>query len=297
MWWPRAWRRPNDIWRRLPWQARAVRASLSAIFVLLPTVVLVRERFGVPGQSRVQPILTTEVALVVLALAIIGASLLWAAARGLSSADGARLLFGSTAPVPAWSSPSYAGLLAPAAGRLRQPDRDTPSDYARAISDLLATISPAGATAADDGAATARRLVGAIGECDGEIAAIGRIANRDDAERLAARLETLEESDAPTGGARESEMRTLVRRQLDLMEELRAECELIAQRRSRLFDFLRALWAQLSPLAAVTDSAQLPAAIERIGTLCREIDLVLNRGSRELHTTDSRRPTRMTHGS
>src|SRR5262249_50300924 len=40
LWWPRALRRPNDVWARLPWQARWVRVVLASFFVGLPGLIL-----------------------------------------------------------------------------------------------------------------------------------------------------------------------------------------------------------------------------------------------------------------
>src|SRR5204863_7968418 len=45
MWWPRALRRPNDLWRRLPWPARTVRVVLSVFLFALPTMILLRDEF------------------------------------------------------------------------------------------------------------------------------------------------------------------------------------------------------------------------------------------------------------
>jgi hypothetical protein len=272
MWWPRPLRRPNDLWRRLPWQARVVRVLLSAIFILLPVVILVRERFSVLSESGVQPVLTTEVGLVVLAGIIMVAAFLWAMARGLSSADSVRLLFGSTAPAPGWASPSLATLMAPASGRLRQPDRDTASDYRRAIADLVPTLSEPVAVVAAEGGSIARRLVAAIEDCDREIARITQIASRPEVERLAAQLSTLErETNAKTDDQRELE--SLVRRQLELMRGMRVQAELVAQRRTSLFDLLRALWTQLASLSGVVD--EQPAAVERLRALYLEIDRIV----------------------
>ena len=40
MWWPRALRRPSDVWARLPWQARLVRVVLSAFFLAVPGMIV-----------------------------------------------------------------------------------------------------------------------------------------------------------------------------------------------------------------------------------------------------------------
>src|SRR5215207_120006 len=138
MWWPLALRRPTDLWTRLPWQARFVRGVLSAFLLALPAVVLTRQWFvtndgpwsGGVGHTL---FLAGEALLVFGTAAVVVASLWWTRRRGLSLADGARVLFGATTPSPAWNQPHVAELLSVPRGSVRQPDRESPADHRRAI--------------------------------------------------------------------------------------------------------------------------------------------------------------------
>ena len=100
MWWPRALRRPTDLWRRLPWAARAVRVVVSVFLFALPTMILLRDEIeaAVGEGGPLEWFGMVESALVIgTAAATIGA-LVWAYRRGLSwSGNDAHAIRGNVA--------------------------------------------------------------------------------------------------------------------------------------------------------------------------------------------------------
>jgi serine/threonine-protein kinase len=271
MWWPRALRRPTDLWRRLPWQARAVRASLSVFMLVLPVMILLRPdlelRVGAPSQmlSDVQAIL------VVGAAATIVFGLIWAYRQKLSWSDTARLLVGATTPSSGWSSPSIAPFLAPMKGRTRGPMRDTAAEHRRAILEALPTLPAAAVGITASLSAAVKKLHDEIDVHDAEIAALERDASPSEIERLSTRLASLNADSSATPARRE--LTELVRRELDVVRELRVACEVVSQRRAHLFAMMRGLWTQVCMVrdqAAETSSPAHPAIV-RLFELCDEV--------------------------
>jgi tRNA A-37 threonylcarbamoyl transferase component Bud32 len=277
MWWPHALRRPTDLWKRLPWQARAVRSSLSVFMIVLPAMILLRPEIetvsGAGGRlwfSDFQTVLIVGAALTIVT------GLVWAYRLRLSWSDTARLLVGATTPSSGWSSPTIAPFLAPAKGRTRGPMRDTAAEYRRAIAEALPTLPAAAISAAADVGAVAKRLHDEIDVHDAEIAALERDASPSEVERLSTRLAALNAEASATPARRE--LLDLVRRELDVVRELRVACEIVAQRRAHLYGMMRGLWTQLTMVrdqAADTSSPAHPA-IMRLAELCDEVKHELN---------------------
>jgi tRNA A-37 threonylcarbamoyl transferase component Bud32 len=272
MWWPRTLRRPTDLWRRLPWQARAVRASLSVFMIVLPAMILLRpeiERMGgLAARSRFSD---AQTILVVGAAATIVCGLIWAYRQKLSWPDTARLLVGATTPSSGWSSPAIAPMLAPMKGRTRGPMRDTAAEHRRAILEALPTL-PAGAIAITaDLTSAVKRLHDEIDVHDAEIAALERDASSAEVERLSARLAALNADSASTPARRE--LTELVRRELDVVRDLRVACEIVSQRRAHLYAMMRGLWTQVCMVRDQASEASSPAhpAIVRLFELCAEV--------------------------
>ncbi len=281
MWWPRALRRPTDLWRRLPWPGRAVRSVLSVFLFALPTMILLRDEIeGAVGEGgTLEWFGMVESTLVIgAAVATIGA-LVWAYRRGLSWSETVRMLFGATAPSPGWAAPAILRLLAPATGASRPPGRDTPVEYRRAILDLVPLLPTAAVDVGAESAVTARRLLAEIEICDAEIETYGRDASATEVERLGARLTALE-ADAGAGSPARQELIALVRRELDLVRQMRAGCEMISRRRTRLFNLMRGLWTQLCVLrdSAAEEPAVMAKLIDRVRALCVEIGAELEDG-------------------
>ena len=272
MWWPRGLRRPTDLWRRLPWQARAVRASLSVFMIVLPAMILLRPEIEAAGGMLARLWFgDVQTILVVGAAATIVFGLIWAFRLKLSWSDTARLLVGATTPSSGWSSPIMAPILAPMKGRTRGPMRDTPAEHRRAIMEALPTLPPAAAGVTNELTTVVKRLHDEIDVHDAEIAALERDASASEVERLSSRFASLN-AEASANSARR-ELTELIRRELEVVRELRVACEIVSQRRAHLFAMMRGLWTQLCMVrdqAAETSSPAHPAIV-RLVALCDEV--------------------------
>jgi serine/threonine-protein kinase len=281
VWWPRALRRPTDIWARLPWQARFVRLALTAFFVGLPALILAREWLSLRGGESsigegVDAFAAAEIALVLGTALVVTGGFWWTSRHGLSVSEGARVLFGATLPAPIWNAPQVATLLDPHTGGVRLPDRHTPADHRRAIHEVAALL---GADAASAGSA-ARQLADLvcreIERCDRDAAAFARDASPHEIERLTVQLGMLDES-PDRDGADRRELRDLVSHQLDVIRRMQTRREVAEQRSAHLFYLLRGLWAQLCVLRNI--AASEPAAVARqsdhVRELCSEMSRAL----------------------
>jgi serine/threonine protein kinase len=278
MWWPRALRRPSDLWPRLPAAARVVRGALSAFFLAMPGVVLLRQWLVETGrvldpERTLNWFIAGEVGVVVAVAGIVTVALGWARQRGLSTGESVKLLFGATTDSPAWSTPAIARLLAAPPVPVRGPEHDVAADHLRAIRELRPTLAPDLRDAAGMALTVADRLAREIEQRDAELTALARDASVNEIDRLSAKLATLDAPvtrDDPDRG----ELRDLLRHQLELVTRMRARRELKAQERTRLFDFLRALWVQL---ATARDAVEETAVIVgRVDALCREAAAALD---------------------
>jgi serine/threonine-protein kinase len=277
LWWPRALRRPTDLWTRLPWQARLVRVVLSLFLSTLPVMVLTRQWFvgnGQPGwrEARRVAFIAGESLLVLGTTAIVTAAFLWTRRHGLSLADGSRLLFGATSPSPAWNTPGIARLLRPPQGSVRPPDRDSAADHRRAISDLVTLLPAPVAALGAEAARLAQRLVSAIEQCDREIAQLARDAGPAELDRLESQLSALRAESGEENTDRR-ELREVIQRQLEVMRRMHGRGEALSHRRTHLLHLTRGLWAQLCLVRNAASAAPQAAAhdAERLRALCAEI--------------------------
>ena len=276
MWWPRALRRPKDLWARLPWPARGIRIALSAFIVALPMMILTRQWVeaiaGAPPPGVGQGwFVTTEVALVVGGALVTAAVLAWSLNKGLTLSESLLLSLGSTSPSPGWNSPAVARLLASPVDGVRAPEREIPGDYRRAIAEIVALLP---STSGDFAVKTRRAsddLFDAIERCDAELMVLNHKASGAEIDRLAAQLGAWEGE--PVKSPDHEELTELVRRQLELVRRMRVGCELMSQRRARLFGLMRGLWTQLH--AARNDIADGAIPEAGVRALCAEIEETL----------------------
>jgi serine/threonine protein kinase len=267
MWWPRALRRPTDLWRQLPRPARAVRIVVSIFLLTLPTMIVLRDEIerAVGEGGELQWFGLVESALVLgVAIATIG-GLVWAYRRGLSWSETARMLFGATAPSPGWAAPAIARLLTPQSGATRLSVRDTPADHLRAVVELVSSLPQDPGGVADLAVKTAQRLVDRLKILDAQIQTVSRDAGDMEVERLTARLSDLE-TQATDGDAAHRELAALVRRELDVLREMRDRRDALVQTRADRFKDLRELWSQVSRLR--TGEVQ----IESVLSMIRDLD-------------------------
>jgi hypothetical protein len=223
---------------------------------------------GRPARSWFSDVQTL---LIVGAAATIVAGLAWAYRLKLSWSDTARLLVGATTPSSGWSSPTIAPFLAPAKGRTRGPMRETAAEYRRAIMEALPTLPASAGGSAPDIASVAKRLHDEIDVHDTEITALERDANPSEVERLSGRLASLSAESSATPARRE--LTDLVRRELDVVRELRVACEIVSKRRAHLYAMLRGLWTQVCLVRDQAAESSSPAhpAILRLAELCDEV--------------------------
>jgi hypothetical protein len=267
MWWPRPLRRPHDVWRRLPWPAKAIRVIMSVFCIVLPTLVLTHAR------DRI------KLTVVAIAAAALATALAWARRRSLGWSDAVRVLFGATSPSVGWSEPQITHVLAPAHDRVRPPDAASPADHRRAIAELAALLPARLAGLRADAPLLAHRLMIALDDCAREASALARAASAAELDRLTAQLGALEAEPARIDDER-AELIALVRRQLELVRAMRIRAELVAQRRAKLLGLMRGLWAQLRAANGPPSDVSRSAAevIARFHELRREAEGELGSG-------------------
>ncbi len=272
MWWPRGLRRPTDIWRRLPWRARLVRAAVSAFIVALPALILTRQWVeaatgaGVGWIGGVETALVAGVVLVVLVVLVVGS---WARHRGLAWGDTTRMLFGATATAAGWSTPAFRRLLAPTQGVVHPPARDEPADYRRAILEVAGTLTGTAREPAERAAASAQRLVTLLDRCDSELRALSLGSGVEETDRIAAQLAALEES--PHTDEETRALADLLRAQLAVVHRMRVRCEMLSARRARLLQLLHGMWTLLASLGSLTHTDEVDA-LERLDSVRGEIE-------------------------
>lgn len=274
MWWPRALRRPSDLWNRLPWPAKALRMLLIGLCPALLLLIILRARLPASVASLYElPFGIAEWGIFVVGVLGVLASFAWARKSGLSTNQSLRLLLGPTLASPEWNEPPLRRLLAPETGTVREPDRDSPADYLRAIRELLPMLP---AETGDNGMqalATAEGVLQAIELRDNELARLSRDAGPSEADRLGAQLDALRSEDA--GDTRErAELRQLVQHQLDIVRRMQNRRELVMRERASLVDLLRNLWTLVCATGESHDRDS--GASERLRALCTEIQLETN---------------------
>jgi len=269
MWWPRGLRRPSDIWDRLPWIAKGVRILLLALCPGLLALVLLRGRIA--GYDKWVGF--GEWAIFIGGSVALALAFLWARRNGLATDQSAHLLLGPTLPSSGWNDPAVIQLLAPASGSIRPPIGDAPSDYLRAIRELLPLLERADEDAAAQTAAVADRALRAIDQSDRELASISKDASPDEANRLAMQLESLDGAGGADPDDR-AELRELVKHQLALVRRMQARRDMLLGERSHVVDLLRTLWT----LARATGDSGSgdTSTIERLRAACAQIRLELD---------------------
>ncbi len=272
MWWPRALRRPTDLWRRLPWRARMVRGAVSAFIVALPALILTRQWVEAVTGAGVGWFGATESALVVGVVAVVLVVGAWSRRRGLAWADTTRLMFGATASSAGWSAPALRRLLAPAHGGVRAPERDDPADHRRAIDEAVGRLDGAAREKAAHAADVARRLVVLLDRCDSERRALSLGSSAGETDRITAQLAALEEASHADGETRA--LAELLRAQLEVVHRMRVRCEMLSSQRAHLLQLLHGMWTLLVGMAGLEPTAEA-AELARLDAMRAEMDAAL----------------------
>jgi hypothetical protein len=154
-------------------------------------------------------------------------------------------------------------LLTPLSG-VRPPERESLTDHRRAIEEIVPTLPASARDAGVEAIAVVRQLLTAIESCELEMTSLGQVASVSELDRLTAHLAAIE-SESVKGSAEQRELVALVQRQLAIVRQMRDRCEVVSQRRARLFNLLRGVWTQLSTLR------EADAGSDRLRELLAEI--------------------------
>jgi tRNA A-37 threonylcarbamoyl transferase component Bud32 len=117
LWWPRALRRPADLWSRLPWwPVRLVREVVGLFFVGVPAIIGIRQGIGptdpVARDSTLHAVLdASQWALLLGTATAVVVGFAWAQSRRFTVAETTRLFFGGTLPSAFWRSERVRNLL------------------------------------------------------------------------------------------------------------------------------------------------------------------------------------------
>lgn len=250
-WSPRALRRSDDQWDRLPEELRRFRvcrdATLGLLGVHIGVVMPVIITGSVPGWLSL-PLLLGEIALLTggtvatfLAARKAGPAL---AALGLSPFEITRAGgLPNIASHPKWKNPMFARLLAPVAEGGPEVPR-TPDDYVRSIDALSTKLLRAGLLPDDESATAARAVKAAIEALERDVIRLNEEVNPIESERLSRRLAALDD------GSEDAELRQLLESQRAVWTRLDERRRMKEAKRDRLRDQLMTLWMQLLDLDA-----------------------------------------------
>jgi hypothetical protein len=242
-----------------------VRIVISISVPLLLALILVRGRAPSELASWLG---VAQWALVGASIVVAAAGFAWARRARLEVDQALRLMFGPTLTSPAWETPAFTRLLAPASGKVREPESTIPSDYLRAIRDMLPYIRVSGSDPGRAALETAERLLSAINHRDAELATLSRDAGPDEERRLVSQLDALDTRG--TGDTAERiELRELVQHQLDIIRRMQGRREVILTERAHFTDLFRALWALVRAAGDTMDDQS--RVIDRLHALCTEI--------------------------
>lgn len=268
LWWPTSLRDPDDLWRLLPWIARATRIALSVFFIALPPIVFASD--AMPTGSRVMR--NSAAALIIAGpILITMCAVWWAIRRGLSFDRALQFLFATTAPSAFWQEREVARLLSPAGQLVRAPDIGDAADHVRAVLELIRRFPVPLATVGTVARTAAQRQSDAVAQLDRDIALLERDASYAEAERLEHRLELLAVVEVTS--SEHLELGDTLRRQLELLRRMQGRHSLLLSRRAELIAHLHALWLQMGAVVAVHGDGAVAIALseDRVKELCLKI--------------------------
>jgi predicted Ser/Thr protein kinase len=248
LWWPRALRRPDDMWLALPQSARVGRVGLTAFFVATPGLAYIERLAASSGATAdtLGALRTTEYMLIAAATAGIGLLAVRWKSRGMSTDQLARLLVGSTTGGTFWRQPQISPLLQQTDGGAKT-SPTSPHEYLRAVSDAAEALAGSARAQGSEAVAAARTLLAAIEDLDRQLDALRRDADPVEVMRVQERFAVIGEGHG-SGDDDMEQMRELLRRQLDVFSRLGARHELVSDQRGHVFDQLQLLWSSVRQL-------------------------------------------------
>jgi hypothetical protein len=258
MWWPKRYRQPGDLWKRLPRAVRHYRQvlGLGAGGFMLALPVILRAGLGPPSLfalSVVVPALAFSVAAP--AMGGLGWSLVrlgrWARLAGLSRRDLSKVMDASDGH-PIWKRPHIQKLLlAPPCNQqtaaLSAPK--TPEEHVDALSGAARLLEGGAGQVAAEAVIAGRDLLSALVSMEEQIETLAKDSDPAERVRLEEKLKELGEESATESEGRRR-MRDLLRQQIDLAQSLAEQLESAQDRRNHLVDLLKTLWMQIANLRA-----------------------------------------------
>ena len=288
-WWPRALRRPGDVFDRLPAPVRRFRKIAAVLggfmsFVSIPAFVIAGAWAGfsrstnAPSSGDLFPIIMGSLLGQLAALVTLGVSYQltyrWLKRLGLGTHDSRKMMLEPTHGSRFWTRPDIARFLS---------THDTsrsigiPETPAKIVAELVAATSKVSGPLLElvrDAAAAARDVVRALESVDAELQELARHGGGDELRRVEEKLASLGRTRAGESEAAR-DMRSLFEGQRDLLRNLAERAVSLEERRARYGELLRTLWLQVSVLRTqhAADAMSVAAAADvtgRIRQLCRD---------------------------
>jgi hypothetical protein len=261
LWWPRALRRPGDVWECLPTTARFTRALLTLMFAAILVWLVVRS--SLPDLTR-EPLRWSVVGLSMLALLAVAIGLLRWHNIGFAVQDASRLLFGPTVGNTFWGQPHVSAILItrPDAGAAcATPVPENVRAMLHAIEDGAGRLSGRAREIGSDASDAARLLVEDVERLDADIEDLARDADPEELAQVERRLTQLHDTQREARQHLE-EYAKIMRSQADLLDMKRLD-------REDARATLRAIWTVLERLREQSGHATPPEPelIERLRAL------------------------------
>ncbi len=275
-WWPRAFRRPDDLWERLPEPLRKFRIAAACVFPFAAVTLLLfphlLTRSGILWTGVHRGIVNIVMGAIVLGQFV---PMVWGmfgfkgkmVKLGMNKKDFVELnTLPNSGSHPGWSKPKFARLLSsesPSVQTARQPR--TPAELESAIAVLSKRLRNSGLINNDEIVDAARAVCAAIDALETDAQRLQRELDPAEREKLDRRLAALDASDGDLRALLEGQRAVWLRFEQRLLEK--------EARRARLHEQLVTLWMQLLELdARITNGAPAdPEITGRVRALCNEL--------------------------
>jgi predicted Ser/Thr protein kinase len=273
--WPRALRRPGDVWDSLPREIQRVKRWLAAFFVvampvglmaLIPIMVHASASDDVPAALRLMKFTVAVYSLPLLSVIPLHVRLRrWAKRTGISFRLATKLVGERTWGSRFWQRPDITALLDTSSTTR---DREAPSSapaLVAAVVQLATGLESLDASLAAQVRDAARDLAAAIRNFERDLGELAAHLDPAEASRIEERVEALGPARADEGDAA-SQMRRVLTDQLALIHDLSRRYAALDERRGQALERLRSLWMHLQGLRARqamqdADGAEITARI------------------------------------
>jgi hypothetical protein len=183
-WWPAAWRRPGDVWTRLPRTVRVLRMLRGALVV----VVVLALPLGIRRETRI-----AFLGIVAVGWSVMTALMLftawWAHRSGIpNNADLRSLFLRSPADRRFWRRPQMAGRLLPLEPAVPERSPQTPADYVRSLAVATQQMTVQARETGVRAVEVARLACAAIERLDGDLEQLEQDLDLQDAVLIEHRL-------------------------------------------------------------------------------------------------------------